>query len=279
MATKVGTEIDTADLLKDLLQLEFDAADAYDAAIKRLQNPEDKSAMQSFMQDHLRHITDLNVARATIGAGAVTKGDFKTILTQGKVILGSLLGDRAILAAMKTNEEDTNTAYERAAARDLSPQIKELMEINLRDERRHRAWIVFRLETYYHETQARREKQDIGKNKWVELFDDFTKNHRGWVGTLEVFGEKLGAQIAESEQLFEGISADVKSTGPDRVTILLGSEPGAHKDHVVTDPKHVRMRLEPAAATLEIEGSDGIKVLLRIHPARQLGARTLETGT
>ena len=46
------------------------------------------------------------------------------------------------LIAMKTNEDDTNTAYENMANRkDLSPSCMKLMKTCLHDERRHREWI------------------------------------------------------------------------------------------------------------------------------------------
>ena len=39
-------------------------------------------------------------------------GSAKSYLTQGKVILANLIGDLTILRAMRSNEIDTNTAYE-----------------------------------------------------------------------------------------------------------------------------------------------------------------------
>ena len=42
------------------------------------------------------------------------EGDMKALLTKGKVVIAGLMGDEAILQAMRTNEADTNTAYERA---------------------------------------------------------------------------------------------------------------------------------------------------------------------
>lgn len=279
MATTIGKEKDIVDLLKNLLELEHDAADAYETAIQKLENPDDKAALKSFLEDHRDHIVELNEIRATLGAESVNKGDVRRVLTQGKVILGGLLGDRAILVAMKSNEEDTNTAYERALEHGVPPSIRAVFDRNLRDERRHYAWIVFRLETYYAEGGAKHETQEIAKHGWVEMFDMFSKAHRGWVGTLEVLGPKVGAQIAEEEQPFEGIAADVKSSGGDRVTILLGAEPGAHRDHVVSDPKRVRLRLEVAAAALEIEDHEGVAYILRIHPARELAAHIRETGS
>jgi hypothetical protein len=48
---------------------------------------------------------------------------------------------------MKSNEDDTNTAYERAADNAvLTADARPVIERNLSDERRHRAWIVQRIE-------------------------------------------------------------------------------------------------------------------------------------
>lgn len=43
---------------------------------------------------------------------------------------------------MKTNEDDTNTAYERLNAHPKKwPEAIQFLEKGLNDERRHRAWI------------------------------------------------------------------------------------------------------------------------------------------
>jgi len=47
---------------------------------------------------------------------------------------------------MKSNEDDTNEAYERAVAREgLPSRLQQILQQNLQDERRHRAWIEARL--------------------------------------------------------------------------------------------------------------------------------------
>jgi hypothetical protein len=56
--------------------------------------------------------------------------------------MGALMGDKAILMAMKTNEDDTNTAYERATKhKDMTAEMHKVLSSNLADERRHRTWI------------------------------------------------------------------------------------------------------------------------------------------
>jgi uncharacterized protein (TIGR02284 family) len=143
MATTIGTEDKLEDLLSDLVQLDHDAAIAYEAAIDRLENASFRSALSAFKQDHLRHIDDLGGLLSSMGKTPPRDGDMKSILTKGKVVLGGLMGDKAILQAMKTNEDDTNTAYERAVQhKDASATVHDTLERALGDERRHRQWMV-----------------------------------------------------------------------------------------------------------------------------------------
>jgi uncharacterized protein (TIGR02284 family) len=143
MVTTIGTEGNFETLLSDLIQLDYDAAEAYQVAIDRVENADFKASLLIFKQDHLRHIDDLSGALAKMGHEPPAGGDVKRMLTKGKVILGALAGDKAILQAMKTNEDDTNAAYERATGHhEAPPQIHAVFERNLQDERRHRDWMV-----------------------------------------------------------------------------------------------------------------------------------------
>jgi hypothetical protein len=62
----------------------------------------------------LRHITELGDILSSMGRTPPKEGDMKALLTKGKVVIAGLMGDEAILQAMRTNEADTNTACERA---------------------------------------------------------------------------------------------------------------------------------------------------------------------
>ena len=142
MATMVGTQKDLTSLLKQLIELEYDALEAYQAAIDRLDDANFKSSFEGFRTDHQRHVTELDGAMRQLGGEPPQSGDIKRVLAKGKVVIGALVGDRAVLMAMKTNEDDTNTAYERACKRDDIPgHLRTMFERNLADERRHRAWI------------------------------------------------------------------------------------------------------------------------------------------
>jgi uncharacterized protein (TIGR02284 family) len=142
MATTVGTESTLEDLLKDLIMLDYDAADAYQAATDRLENVRFKQLTQ-FKGDHLRHIDELGQILSGMGRTVPKEGDMKSILAKGKVVIAGLIGDRAILEAMRTNEADTNTAYERAVNHDdVSSTARSVLQHGLQDERRHCEWIL-----------------------------------------------------------------------------------------------------------------------------------------
>jgi rubrerythrin len=149
MVTTVGTESTLEDLLTDLIQLDYDAADAYQAAIDRLENATYRAELSKFKADHLRHIEELGDALTAMGRTPPKEGDFKGFLTKGKVVIGGLMGDEAILQAMRTNEEDTNTAYERALGfRGVPPATQQTLERGREDERRHLAWILAEVEKH-----------------------------------------------------------------------------------------------------------------------------------
>jgi uncharacterized protein (TIGR02284 family) len=146
MATTVGKEDSLAKRLNHLIELDYDAIAAYEAAIDRIDDAPSKERLAEFMGDHQRHTENLGEHLRGMGEEVPTKGNAKSMLTKGKVVLADLMGDKAILQAMKTNEDDTNTAYEHAMEHDdMSADLKQAVQGNLEDERRHRTWIEQRI--------------------------------------------------------------------------------------------------------------------------------------
>lgn len=146
MATMVGTQKELGKLLHALIELDLDAISAYRAAVDKLEDQSDKAQLASFMADHERHVRELSPILERLGHKPPQTADIKAVLTKGKVVIAGLFGDRAILIAMKTNEDDTNKAYERATERnDLPADLREVLMRGLSDERRHRAYIEGRI--------------------------------------------------------------------------------------------------------------------------------------
>lgn len=142
MATKVGTENNIRDLVENLILLEHDAIAAYDKTIEKLSDRGLSAQVEAFRADHHQHLEVLREIAREAGADAPIEGDMKQMLTTGKIAMANMMGDSAILKAMKTNEDDTVTAYERAARHaDALPQTRAFFAKALEDERRHRAWM------------------------------------------------------------------------------------------------------------------------------------------
>jgi hypothetical protein len=73
----------------------------------------------------------------------------KALLTKGKVVIANPISDEAILLAMRTNEADTNTAYERAVKFSGLPwNTLGVLQRGLKDERRHCDWILETLKQF-----------------------------------------------------------------------------------------------------------------------------------
>lgn len=148
MVTMVGNQSDIKGLVEELILLEYDAIAAYDTCIERLDDKSLGGQIARFKSDHTDHLSVLRTIAAEIGLDAPTEGDMKQYLTTGKVALADMLGDKSILKAMKTNEDDTVTAYERASRHpDAIPTTKAFFLQALEDERRHRHWMETTAET------------------------------------------------------------------------------------------------------------------------------------
>lgn len=130
-------------VIHNLIHLEHDAIAAYKQTADRLETPAYKTQIASFMADHERHLSELTSLGKSLNADIPDGGDFKTILTQGKVVLADLVGDDAsILKAMKTNEDETVMAYSQASQHPNIPgHAKEILTRAHQDEVRHRAWM------------------------------------------------------------------------------------------------------------------------------------------
>jgi uncharacterized protein (TIGR02284 family) len=138
----------TIKLLNELIELDFDAIDAYQATVARLESPALKETMERFRDDHQRHTQNLGELVVGLGGTPSQGPDMKRFLTKGKVVIADLVGgDHAILTAMDLNEEVTNKAYEAASHVDVPPHVRAVLDRNLADERRHRAWIEAELKS------------------------------------------------------------------------------------------------------------------------------------
>ncbi|AXR06138.1 DUF2383 domain-containing protein [Salinimonas sediminis] len=131
-----------AKLLKELCEADFDAIEAYEEAIKRLDDKSIADKLAQYRTDHVSHTEVLNRFLKTRNEEMVDGPDAKRLLTEGKVVIADLFGDKAILKAMVANEKIMVKAYEEARDSDaLNVDEKAQLAKHYDDEKRHHAWI------------------------------------------------------------------------------------------------------------------------------------------
>ncbi|PYS86640.1 MAG: hypothetical protein DMF70_01920, partial [Acidobacteria bacterium] len=102
--------------------------------------------------------------------------------------------------------------------------------------------------------------QEIPRQDWNNFFDGFSRQHEGWLATLEIFAPDVGLPL-------EGISIASGGNGADAIAISLGKTPEDHVTHIITKPEHVWLEQTSggANAALEIESENQNKALLRFR--------------
>ena len=109
--------------------------------------------------------------------------------------------------------------------------------------------------------------REIPREEWTAFLDSFSRQHAGWLSTVEVLGSAIGAQIEVREQPLSGISADLKGGKRDSISILVGDRSDNHVTHIIHAPSHVRLKEteEGAHEALQIESESGVTTLLRFR--------------
>lgn len=143
--------------LKDLVQLDYDAIQAYDQATSHINEDHIRHTLISFRSDHERHITELSQFITEFGDVAPERSrDLKSFVMEGLTSLQSLLGTKSALLAMKTNEKIINRRYRKALDSLTMPTVvRNAVLKNFEDEKRHLAFIERALESELWKTPTR----------------------------------------------------------------------------------------------------------------------------
>ena len=133
--------------LNSLLAIDCDAIETYGAAIDRLHAVPDQDQIRTFMAHHRRHVLEIAPLVREFHGQPVTDADFRRFVTKGKIVLGGVIGDRAVLQAVRHNEETAASAYHKASVEPGIPsRVRAVLERTLRDERDHLGWLQGRLD-------------------------------------------------------------------------------------------------------------------------------------
>jgi hypothetical protein len=111
--------------------------------------------------------------------------------------------------------------------------------------------------------------KEVPREEWAEFLDGFSRQHEGWLVTVEVLGEETGAQVEAEAKPLEGVTAELNGGGEGSISITVGRTPAGRVTHNVAAPTHVRIeRAENGAdMALQIESSGGATTLVRLRSA------------
>jgi len=133
---------DIARNLAKLMQLDVDAARAYEQALDNIDVPAIHKSLSLFRDDHKRHISELGQAIRNLGEEPPSESpDIKGFFIEGFTAIRSLTGTEGALKAMRGNEKLTTSTYHDALSEDLPEDIKQLVQKNYSDEERHLKYI------------------------------------------------------------------------------------------------------------------------------------------
>ena len=108
--------------------------------------------------------------------------------------------------------------------------------------------------------------REVTRSEWSNFFNIFSKEHEGWLATLEIMGDEVGAQPEAIELPFEGISINSEAE-PESLVISFGGATEDHISHWIERPRHVWLSEtgEGTHDSLEIEEEGNQKTLLRFR--------------
>jgi hypothetical protein len=111
--------------------------------------------------------------------------------------------------------------------------------------------------------------REIPRERWGAFFDSFSRQHDGWLVTVEAAGFDLGGRAGAREMPLAGFARGAKCDGGNVISIFLGKAPGEHLTHTVAAPKYVRLKETEAGAHewVEIESATGEVTRVRFRSA------------
>lgn len=132
-----------ANKLSDMIKLDIDAVQAYKQALDNIEEQDIHSEISQFCNDHKRHIRDLTQCIEDLNETPPSlTPDLKGFFIEGFTALRSLTGTEGALKAMQGNEELTNKKYAEALSWKVPQSIKNILQKNYEDEKRHLTYIT-----------------------------------------------------------------------------------------------------------------------------------------
>jgi hypothetical protein len=119
------------EICSSLIERYFDVIDANHRALDRLEAPPNRDLALELGAEYERSARLLTELVFELGGQPPTHGDMRRVVTEAKVALAEIAGDRGVLGALKSNEKGLCSALERAVA---SPALPQTLQLSLQEE-------------------------------------------------------------------------------------------------------------------------------------------------
>jgi hypothetical protein len=112
--------------------------------------------------------------------------------------------------------------------------------------------------------------REIPRTEWRSFCNAFSRQHEGWLTTLEVLSSDLGGQLEASDMPFQSIGADLKGSDPDAIQITVGSGPYDEVTRIVYRVTRLSFEQSESGAHegLEVLTAEGERTVLRFRAAQ-----------
>ena len=109
--------------------------------------------------------------------------------------------------------------------------------------------------------------REIPRDEWLSFFDEFSRQHEGWLVTVEVLAGESGAQLEAHDLPLVGITTDSHGNS-ETIAIIVGQTIDDHVTHTISEPAQVWLEEtdEGAHQALQIESANE-KTIIRFRSA------------
>ena len=133
--------------LSSLVQLDIDAAHAYDQAVKEIDDAIIRNRLLKFQKEHRLHIDGLSSQIVALGGQPPDHTqNFKGYVIKAFTAIQSVAGMKGALRAIKATEEITNRYYGEVVSWEAPSEVKEMLRTYFSEEKIHLDYITSNLQ-------------------------------------------------------------------------------------------------------------------------------------
>ena len=108
--------------------------------------------------------------------------------------------------------------------------------------------------------------REIDQAEWTSFFDAFSRQHNGWLVTIEATGTEIGPKIERQNLRLRRLTWQPQESV---ISVALETQTLGHLTHIVARPTHVRVEQASTGAdtALQIQSIDASSTLIRFRSA------------